>query len=291
MSKREVTILGYSMHGRSASGLADYGAIFTTLAGLTPITSQFTIGSQVVAVASSEVSDDGLFHLRYIAGHPENETLLFDPDTGELDEVDFERRFIARSAWVVVDPSRRVASLEARRPGVAASTVASHVERVMEDVMGLSSPTFDLNPIPSKSIIEELDRLERIREARVVLARPNFDWAENADQLSDLGDESHAGQVEVGARAPRGESLAPRNGIVGAIRSLVTNAVGPIKDFRVRGTRAGENKERTISLENNSERRFVPINPEESESAQVKAESALLVAELDPGEEAPAAEE
>ena len=225
MPNREVTIIGHSMHGRSAEGLAEYDEVFGVLARLSAIESQFMIGGQVVAIATTEVSADGFVYLRYIAGHPETEALLFNPGTGELDEFDFEQRFIARSAWLVIDPSRRVATLEIRRPGVSASTVASHIERVMEDFMNLQVPMFTLNPIPSKSILEELDRLERIREASVVLARPNFDWSENADQLSRMGDESGAGIVEVGARAPRGKSLRPRAGILDAIRSLVKNSI------------------------------------------------------------------
>lgn len=285
MPKREVTIIGHSIHGRSAEGLAEYQEVVDVLAGLSPVDSQFTIGGQVVAIATTEVPTDGFVYLRYIAGHPETGALLFDPGTGELDEFDFEHRFIARSAWLVIDPARRLATLEIRRPGVSASTIASHIERVMEDVMNLQAPTFTLNPIPSKSILEELDRLERIREASVVLARPNFDWTENADQLSQMGDESDAGQVEVGARAPRGKSLRLRDGILGAIRSLAENQIGPIRDFRVNGTRTGENKERRISLENNSERRFVSVHPSESESERVRAESARFLSEFEVEEE------
>lgn len=158
MPNREVTIIGHSMHGRSAEGLAEYEEVFGVLARLSAIESQFMIGGQVVAIATTEVSTDGFVYLRYIAGHPETEALLFNPGTGELDEFDFEQRFIARSAWLVIDPSRRVATLEIRRPGVSASTVASHIERVMEDFMNLQAPMFTLNPIPSKSILEELDR-------------------------------------------------------------------------------------------------------------------------------------
>lgn len=281
MPNREVTILGYSMHGRSEEGLAEYEEVFRVLAELTPITSQFTIGRQVVAVATTSAASDGFAYLRYIAGHPESGALLFDPDTGQLDEVDFDQRFIASSAWLVADPARRIATLEVRRPGVTASTVASHIERVMEDIMGLQTPTFNLNPIPSASILEELDRLERIREARVILTRPNFDWTENADQLHQLGATSHAGQVEVAVRAERNGSLASSVGIVGTIRSLASNMISPIRDFRVKGTRADENKERTISLENNSERRFVSIDPNESETEQIQGESARFVEELE----------
>lgn len=280
--KREVSLVGYSLHGRSRDGVIDYVALFDTLLGLTPLTSQQEIGNQIVAIAEAVASDNGAVALRYVAGYPEQGSLLFDPATGALDEVDFERRFIANSAWFVAEPSQRVASLERRRPGVAGAIISAHIERVLSEVSSLRSPSFDLNPIPSKSLLDALDQLERIREARVTLARPNYDWTDNADELSELGDESMAGQMEIGAKAPRGESLAPRTGIVGAIRSLLNQAVGPIKDFRVMGTRVGEHKERTISLEHNAERRFVSIDPSESESEQVMNASTQFVSELEP---------
>ncbi len=90
----------------------------------------------------------------------------------------------------------------------------------------------DLNPVTAESFNEELEQFDRIRQASVTVARPNYDWTENANTLTTYAAESDGQTAELEISAPRGGSLAKERGIVRDIKKLVQHAIGPLKKVK-----------------------------------------------------------
>lgn len=122
---------------------------------------------------------------------------------------------------------------------------------------------------------------------RSFLSRPNFNWGDNAADLTDYADDSNADDVEVAMSALRGESLAKDHGIVGDILNVAKVVIGPVKNLRIVGRREGEAKETAVSLKRHQEKRSFPApdgtDPRtERESFEVVAKAFVNeVAEVD----------
>jgi hypothetical protein len=128
--------------------------------------------------------------------------------------------------------------------------------------------TFDLNPIPSEGFLADIERYERIRQATVSIAEPNYSWSDNANALTNYADESDGATVDLTITAPRAGSLATTKGIVADIKQLAVKRIGPLKNVKIRGRRANEKKETTTSLEKHQERTSYELTPDETLSDQ-----------------------
>lgn len=287
MSRAKVeqrSVEAYSLHGRTGSGVINYVDLFSGIADLPLRHRQASIGQLVVGVTVVERTDFGLA-LRFVSGTEGQPAIFFDTTTGEETAEDIGTRVVAVSTWMFVDPTKRLVALERRRPGVGVATI----ERALE-ILGLTAGLgdglrIDLNPVPSSSFTTELESLDRIREAAVVLHRPNWDWLKDADALSGYSDESGADRSEVQLNAGRGKSLNKDTGIVADIRRLVSRPINALKDVRVVGTRSGESKERSVRLENHRERVFVPIAQGADEARLLADASRGLIERIEVPEE------
>jgi hypothetical protein len=258
-------MFAYSIHGRNRQGVIDYVEFFRRLAALPATRRQTSVGSELVAISYMSEREDGWL-LRFLAGEEGLSALIYDPETGaETYSSPAGRGMVASANWMFVDPDSRIAAIERRRPGVGVSVMARALGHISNENPGLPGrATFDLNPVVSESFADAVEEYERIRVASVVLARPNFNWDDNAAQLTDYAGDSNADDVEVAMSARRGESLAKDQGIVADLLSFTKTAVAPIKNLRVTGRKQGETRETQTSLKRHQEKRAFPLPSEPS---------------------------
>ena len=276
---RQVGLYAFSLHGRADTGVIDYQAFVTALAAVPPIDRQTGVGDETVAVTLLEPSGPGRWTARFVTGLQGLPPLFYDPATGTESTADLGNRFVASASWAFIDTSSRIVLIDRSRPGVAVNVMAralSHLGRELGIEEGL---VVSLNPVPSPGFLEELERYDRIRQASVVLTRPNYDWTDSSTQLSGYADLSNAGTVDVLLSAGRGQSLSMDEGIVPDIKRLATRAVGPLKNLRITGKRRGETKETSVSLAKHQEKRFTPL-PADADALAVRDTLARVADEL-----------
>lgn len=252
MTRLSRTVRLYSLHGRVKDDPINYTTLFENLASRRPSDRVVALPNGLSIAMESIERQGQRFHLRLLAGDPTEIPILFDEASGESRPGDIDRgQWLASATRAVIDTDTevRVVALELRRNGIAASTFEKVLEHLGSNA--LENLKIDLNPLPSKSFLEEIERFERIREATLVLARPNFDWNDHHDHLHGLAEESGAARAESTVTAARNESLNKSKGLVEYIKRLARNTVSDVKNAVIRGTRSGESRETSVSLERN----------------------------------------
>lgn len=263
MAEKPRTLELYSIHGRVRDTVISYDALLAGIGQLDRVSRQAEVGNRVVAITEFGV-DAGSFALRFVAGIAGEPALFYDTATGEESQLDTGSRIVASSAWTFVDAASRLVAIERRRPGVSILEIESALEQ-LGDIAGLGAGLrIDLNPVAASSFLDEVAKLDRIREATVVLRRPNLDWDDNASTLTGYAAESGGDRVSIDVSAGRGRSLSTDQGIVADIKRFVRRPIAAMKSVRVKGSRSGEERERTVSLDKHQERRFVPVVPGET---------------------------
>ena len=280
MVKRdERPIEAYSIHGRLGEQLLDYRALFAGLASLDRLGRQVHVRDWIVAITEvREIGDE--FMLRFVSGIEGETALYYDIETGEESVEETGSRIAANASWVVSSPGKRVVVIERSRPGVSVMLI----ERTLEELAvraGVGNARIDLNPIPAASFVNELEELERIRSASVVLHRPNYDWADNAATLTGYAAESDGGRISVQVQADRSKSLSRTSGIVLDLKRLARSPISSLKNVKVVGNKAGESRERTVSLDRHLERRYVEVAPGTSPRSAIEEASSDLIASIE----------
>ena len=257
---RPRSLYAYSLHGRSDDEVLDYDAFFAALSEADVLERQTAVGDETVALTAVERRSGNRWALRFVSGREGLPPLFYDPVSGTESTADLGSSFVATASWVFLDASTRIVIAERTRPGVSIGAIARALSHLGRELGIAPRLVIDLNPVASPGFLAELDRFDRIRQAAVVLTRPNYNWSDSSTELSGYADESNAGTVDVTMSAGRGQSLARNEGIVADIKSLTSKLVGPIKNLRITGTRTGESKETSVSLAKHQEKRFVTVD-------------------------------
>lgn len=266
MARKPITrnVLAYSLHGRMGSVVVDYPDFFRRLAEVEPIERQTSVGSNLVAV-SSMVSTGQAWLLRVVSGDEASAPVFFNPVTGEEAEAAMNGQILANAAWVLINPTTRHVAVEQKRPGVSTAVIASLLGHLSKE-HGLTPKraTFNLNPIASEGFLADLERYDRIRQATVSVAEPNYSWKDQATKLTNYAADSDGETAEVTITAPRKGMLSTTSGIVADIKALARKRIGPLKNVKVTGRRDGEAKETTTSLKKHQERTSYEVGPDDT---------------------------
>ncbi|TFV62314.1 UNVERIFIED_ORG: hypothetical protein E4P37_17565 [Bacillus sp. AZ43] len=251
-------VYAYVISGHTADGVLDYEEFFRDLAALAPGSRQTELRGDVVAITDMAETGRG-WAMRFLNAQSGLPPLTFDPETQEERYENLGDRLLAYTTQVIVRPEARLVAIERRRPGVPVQLIARGLSAIGREALDFSRLTISLTPVPSQSFRQEIEKFERIREAAVVLTRPNLDWSDHVGPLTRYGAESRAGRVSVEMSAQRGESLDPDEGIVADIKNFAAQSGGMAEDLRVTGRRAGEDRETSVSLLRHHARRFVRL--------------------------------
>ncbi|MBF0722356.1 hypothetical protein [Sanguibacter inulinus] len=227
----------------------DYSNFFDLLGRQNGQTSAIELSPDYSVVIERAEFVDGVWRFRLVSGDPSEDPLFYSERTGRTEIADLgEGRWVATRTRFVVDPERRLLMLEVRRGGVGVVSLERYFRRVAARLGIAENLQFDLNPLPSPSFSREIDRFTRIREASLIVRRPNNDWDDAGDVLSGLADNSGGKKAVVAVQAARGDSLRKGRGIVNLIREHLQRPLSNVEDAKITGTQEGASVESTVSL-------------------------------------------
>ncbi len=257
-AREQRSIAAHSIHGRGLEGVIDYASFFQRLSDVPSVQRQTSVGEELVALATMQEEPDAWI-LRFLAGQEGVPTIYYDPTTGQESYGESRTAVPVRTALAFVHPESRMFILESRRPGITPGVVAKALSLYGRELNLVDQLTIDLNPVVSESFLQEIDRFERIRAASVSISRPNFNWDDNAVDITEYARESNADDAQLQLTARRGDSLSRTEGIVGDIRELAGERISPIQDARITGRREGEERETSVSTRRHRIRTFFQV--------------------------------
>lgn len=284
----------YSIHGHVGSGtpdedLLDYVDFFGRLLDASPHSLRFSVGDDTVAIADKSQRDHRVA-LRFVTGNADELPVVYDMGTARAEEVDpGSDRFVVSGAWAIISPERRIMILERKRPGVPLFQLERFLTSFAREHLGLAGSTISLNPVPSASFIEEVERFTRIREASLTLRRPNQSWTASAESMLGELAESNAAEVQLQLNADRGQSLSKSRGVVRELVELARRPINALKNARITGQIPEFDGERTVSLIKHTVKGTARIDPTAAPTAQLEPLDELaakLIDALPVGDEA-----
>jgi hypothetical protein len=270
MPNNQRTLYAYSIHGRGHSGeIIDYVAFAQAVRTAPSPFRRATINQDEVVWLRDVRRHGRVWQLRFLSGSDQESLTLFDVENDR--ERDYPRsasKIVVRPTFLYLNPYSRFVALEHRRPGLSPGEIGKALGIIGSAIDFDYDLVIDLNPVTAESFNEELEKFYRIRQASVTVARPNYDWTENANTLTTYVAESDGQTAELEISAPRGGSLAKERGIVRDIKKLAQHAIGPLKKVKIVGRHVDETHERTLTLASHQERQFVPVDSNSSAEYQ-----------------------
>lgn len=252
-------IEAFAMHARTDAGPADYLGVFEAFKKLR---SKFRIvqtPDKLVAVPRVTQGAVDSFFVVY-EGPVGMSPLIFNAQNAQerIEQLDAAEVLVTKT-HVLADPGRREVLVEFNARGARARDVALVIQEAVRTVDGWESLQLHFQPIAGSNFHDALGEFERVRIASLKLARPNYDWNEHYNGLSELAADSDAQTIDVSAYAERGGSLSKRRGLLRLLRDLLNNTTNAVVQAKVTGNRTGEPGETTISLENFIEHHRVQV--------------------------------
>lgn len=251
----------FTLHGHGSNNdVINYVAFMDALREIPAVSRQARAGDEVVAVAQV-FEEEGVWFLRCVRGREGELPLYYDVATGQEREGDVRKNeVLAGAALFAFDPATRFVVAEQRRPGVGAIELARALSRIGRQAGFDSRLTITLTPVVrSEDFESELGEYERIKAVSVVVTRPNYDWDDNAVELTELASESNAGKAELTMTASRGQSLERHSGIIQQVRDLLASARTPVQDVKLTGRRAGSSQDTSVRLGKHAEKAEVQL--------------------------------
>jgi hypothetical protein len=188
-----------------------------------------------VVVGRAELKADQLFLVIY-TGYSEKNTLFFDwSSNAELTEVTLPGRFKARKTHAIIDASKRLLGIEVRKGALGSLALSALIEQFARTTEEFKTLEIDFNPVADLEFANRLNQFRRIQAATITIARPNVDWTDRHDQLTDVAKESDAASLDLTARAKRGKSLSKESGLIQFIRLGASSARTMFKKIKITG--------------------------------------------------------
>ncbi len=249
----------FALHARTTRGAAEYVELFNEIAGLAPERRVTDPDGRVIAIPTCEVRDGRAWLVAY-EGDRGVSPLIFNTESAK-ERVQRLRsgEVVAHKTHALIDLNRREAIVEYNHRGAKAHDIAVVLEGLGREVTKDLSLAVELNPFADEEFARSIARFERIRIAMLRVARPNVDWTDHYNDLTEVANDSDARTIEVTLTANRGGSLSKQQGVVRFIRDLASKSLSILKGAKVTGTRTGESAETTVSLAHHIEHQKVNV--------------------------------
>lgn len=256
-----VRLEAFDMHGHFGGKPFDYQKFFQGLAQLNPKSRRDQVAKKIIAMPTLE-SDKGLFTFVAYEGQQGAPYLMFnlEDDKEELGRVPTGRVLATRTIGVI-DPTRRLAVIQYVFGGVKASQIAILFEKLAEtNNFGYRGAEFEFTIRAGESFRAQVAALDVVKFAELRVTRPNADWNDYDELLTDLGAESGASGIDISASAPREEGLSKTKGIVNLIKRLTSGAGTSIVQKAVlKGFRADDLAPSEVKLSRHSEAKTATV--------------------------------
>jgi hypothetical protein len=262
--KKKVKLELFSIHGHIDNQPVDYLELLRSVASLPPDACTEVIGDRFSRIRFFP-EQDGVFHFSAYSGSSDETFLVLDVAASTEEERGLERgKVVVRKTLGLLDPARRECVVQLVHHGVRAGQIAHLIEQSARAAYPgqYAQLSLELAPVAGTSFLEELERFNRIQAAKMRLARPNYDWEEYGAVLDSMGQDSNAGNLDIGANATRSGSLNRDAGLVGLLKDLVSRGRSIVKAASIRGHLDGQAGMTTLDLNRHIESRTgeVPIS-------------------------------
>jgi hypothetical protein len=260
MAKRVLRFELYSIHAHLATDIpVDYMKLFETMPSLQGY--HLEESKHHIAIGKANFSSGRLFIVAY-TGYSEKSMLFFDVTAKEeLTESTVPGRFQARKTYAMVDGRKRFLLIEMKKgnlsPADLAFALEAHVQTALPEYKSLE---LVFNPIADVEFIKRLEALARIQAATVTIGRPNPDWTDRHNQLTEVADESNAKALDVTARAKRGKSLSKDAGLVQFVKHFAGSAMTMFQKIKITGQLGADSGLITLDLSKHIEHVNIPFD-------------------------------
>jgi len=249
----------FSLHARTEAGPLDYQGLFNFMAGFGPAERARIVGGRMIALGSVRIEGDRVW-LHAYEGDIKTDPLFLNVFSGQEHPGKLEPNdVLVQKTHVLIDTETRNVVVEFNGRGAKAHDIAELLQTIGLAAPGYRGLELDFNPKAGEGFIREIERFSRIRIAALKLSRPNFNWTDHRNHLTDMADQSNGHVIDVSVFAARDESLEQNHGIVRYIKTLVRDPLSMFKGASVTGVRTNENAETSVSLGRFIEHRNVKV--------------------------------
>jgi hypothetical protein len=249
----------FSLHARTEAGILEARPLMFRFQSLQPRRRILESADRLVAAPSVQAGDVNVFFTVY-EGPKGMAPLIFDSgNAAERVESLGRNEVVVTKTHCLIDVVSREAFVEFNQRGAKAHDIAELIASSLRRPGKDESLQVSLNPVAESEFLAAIGRFERVRVATARVARPNYDWTDDYNNLTAIGSASDAGTVEITAYAERNRSLSSRRGIIDFIRQFVQSGRSGLKDAKVTGSRTGDSSETTLSLSHFVQHRRVQV--------------------------------
>ncbi|HEU5003443.1 MAG TPA: hypothetical protein VFW71_11785 [Actinomycetota bacterium] len=249
------------MHGHLGDAPFDYLSFFQQVS-LVPGDSRILVTEdRIVAIPHLEVDeDDARVRLAAYEGSRGQNPLIFNTtDASERIQQLDRGEIVATKTHALIDISGRIAIVEYNHRGAKAVDIADVVERSAQTLPAYASATFALTPVVDMRFLEAIELFERIQLARIRIVRPNLDWTDHYNRLTEIASDSDARTVAIEATAKRNASLSRNNGVIQLIKGVLGQRFAGVKSALLTGVKPGESSPTSVSLRDHTEHQRTPV--------------------------------
>lgn len=237
----------FALHMRAGEEQVDYEAFFRALVRIPSEQRSYEISDKLVALPQVALSKHVVSFIAY-EGEPGVNPIIFNTNRGTERFADLRAaEMVAVKTHGLIDLETREAIIEYNQKGAKASDIQQALERAAETLERFALATVELNPVADRTFIEAIEGFDRIKLATLKIARPNIDWTDSRDSLTEVAKDSNARTIAVTVSAGR-NNLDREKGLIGFIKLAASQALTMLKAASVTGSRTGEVGDTTISL-------------------------------------------
>ena len=156
---------------------------------------------------------------------------------------------IIMKTHIIIDMSLKTVLIEYNHRGPKASKIAFIIRKIVSrELKKFSQLELDFTIMASKSFLGELQELEQIKKARVNLIRPNYDWGDCVNELTEMAADSHAHSVGIEMSSRKGSSLERNKGIIGFLYDIIEKNIPSLRHAVVVGRKKNDDIDTKVSL-------------------------------------------
>lgn len=238
----------FALHVRNGQAEIDYSGFFRSLSAMPSAERCYDISDKIIAFPQLVV-ERGFLRFTAYEGERGLSPLIYDTTRGTERYEDLRAaEMVATKTHGLINLTTREAVIEFNQRGARANDIAQAIGQAAAVLPAFHDVEVELNPVADQSFVEAINAFDRIKIATLKIARPNFDWTDHRDALTEAALASNAQTVAVTMYATRSTSLSKSAGVVSFIKALATHPIATLKGARVTGTKADEIGDTTVSL-------------------------------------------
>jgi hypothetical protein len=259
----------WSISAHLGGHAADYLAMFKAIAALDSSQRQYDDGERVVALRTVQISE-GKVYLVALEG-PHGQPIIFDTaDSSEETAALRPSQVVATRTHALVDLSSREVLIEYNHRGAKAFDIAAVLGVAGRRAPKWSKLYVEISPKVDLTFAQSIRQFERIKSAGVRIGRPNYNWTDWAEELSDAADDSDAQTADIEFTAGRGETLSKTKGIISFIKARAAEKAASMKNAYVVGRRPGDDSDTKVTLNDHKEHHRVGVKLDQSQNVNEK---------------------